>query len=159
MTRSTLAGVLAFLLCTLLVFGTQSGPVLAQDTAPSEDAASTEEAAPEAAAPEEEPAPEEEAPPELPAPLTNPNVPVEELALRLIPLTADELNALADEWLGIVKSATQEVTDKQIEIQALEGEASQELLDELTDLTERRADLFERYSSVVDSLEKEGWRG
>jgi small conductance mechanosensitive channel len=118
-----------------------------------EPAAPPEEPAAEASA---EQAPAEEAAPEVPARLTDPAIPVDELVLRLIPLTADQLAALADDWLGIVQVATEQVTEKQIEINAADEAPDPALLDQLTELTARRADLFEKYSSVVDSLEKKG---
>ncbi len=133
-----------------------AAPLAAQDTAaPSGDAAGAEAPADDAS---QDPPPEEaaEATVELPSRLADPNIPVEELVLRLIPLTADQLAALADEWLAIVQGVTEDVIDTQIEIRAADGDPAPDVLERLTDLTSLRAGLFEKYSSVVDSFEKKG---
>ncbi len=121
-----------------------------------EDAAPAEEPPSEAAAPADDAAAEEPAP-EVPDPLRNPDIPIEELVVRLIPLTAEQLAVLADEWQGIVQSATQEVIDKQLEIAAEAEEGTADVVNEdFVELTQRRAALFEKYSAVVDSLENKG---
>jgi small conductance mechanosensitive channel len=110
--------------------------------------------APAADAPAEE-APAEPAPP---SPLANPDIDPAELSVRLIPLTTDELAALAEEWLAIVKAGTEAVAEEQVAILQMEPEsdgaaAARERLEELA--TARRA-LFDRYTAVVDALELKG---
>ncbi|MDW4498840.1 mechanosensitive ion channel [Sulfitobacter sp. D35] len=116
-------------------------PVLA--TAQSDDsgdgAASTEEAA------AEEPAAEEG--PDLPANVINPEISPEELELRLIPLTAAELEAAADTWRGIAREQTQAVVDAQIA-----GTTG----DELAAMTEERRRLFDNYTMVLTAWDKKG---
>jgi len=123
-------------------------PARAQDTASSP----AEPATPAAT----ESAPEETEAPDLGAIVTNPATELDELTLRLIPLTRDELAALADEWLGIVKAKTEAVVDAQVRISRDDGTASDAAREELTKLTEERRALFEKYSTVLDSWEKKG---
>ncbi len=123
-------------------------PARAQDTAVSPG----EPEAPAAT----EAAPEEPEAPDLGAIVTNPATELDELTLRLIPLTRDELAALADEWLGIVKAKTEAVVDAQVRIAKDDGAASDAAREELTRLTEERRTLFEKYSTVLDSWEKKG---
>ena len=42
--------------------------------------------------------------PDIPAELLNPDIPSEELAYKLIPLTKEQLDPLARAWQGIVQS-------------------------------------------------------
>ena len=58
---------------------------------------------------------ESTAPKPVPTTTANPEIPVKELQYRLVPLTKDELAALAEEWLQIVKAKTEEI------IKALSG--------------------------------------
>ncbi|MFO8152581.1 hypothetical protein, partial [Thioalkalivibrio sp.] len=81
--------------------------------------------APSAQAPEATAASEE--PPAYPPALDAPDIPLEELQIRLVPLTADELAALALAWQGLARDATQAVVDTQLEIRA-QGEAAPEAL-------------------------------
>jgi small conductance mechanosensitive channel len=74
-------------------------------------------------APSEEPA--VEAPQDMatayPAGLDDPSIDLKELQLRLIPLTADQLGALAAAWQEQARSAAQATVDKSLEIRAAEG--------------------------------------
>jgi hypothetical protein len=94
----------------------------AQQLAPAEPAPASEATA-EATAPEPAAEPEPESPPPFAPVLVDPAIPPEELTLRLIPLTRDDLAALAAEWLGIVKAKTQEVVDEQVMVATTEGAA------------------------------------
>ncbi len=115
--------------------------------------AETEPAAPAADAVEE---PAETAPQPAPA-LTDPTIAADELTLLLIPLTVDELAALAGEWLAIVQAKTQELVEQQIRINRTPAESvEQAARDQLTALTEERRALFDRYSRVVDAWELKG---
>ena len=133
------------LLCGWLL---DAGTALAQMPAP-------EEAAAEAPA-EPEPAPEEKGP-TFPKELADPAIETDTLTLRLIPLTADQLGALAGEWLGIVQQATEQVVDQQITISGTEADAVEESARErLTELTEARGALFDKYNAILDAWELKG---
>jgi small conductance mechanosensitive channel len=102
-----------------------------------------------AVGPESKPAPSKE--------LTNPAIDEAELILRLIPLTAQELELLAAEWLGIVRAGTEKVVKEQIAINRTQKDAvEQAARDRLTALTDERRDLFTKYSAVIDAWEQKG---
>ena len=129
---------------------------LAPLAAPAQDAA-PEAAATEDAAPAEEPAPEAEAPP-YPAGLDDPSIPLEELQLRVLPLTADELGALALAWQQNVRTLTEEAVEAQLAARAAEaGSAEAEArTEERQALLEQRGEAFEKYGTVVSSFEAKG---
>jgi small conductance mechanosensitive channel len=142
MTRSLLAALL--LLSVMLVH-----PVAAQDAAaPSADAATTAPA-------EAETAPEDSAPP-FPAGLDAPDIPVAELELRLIPLTVDELGALAEAWHGVARREAQAVSDLQVEVLRTDGNIPGDLQAQLAEAVERRGAAFDRFTSVVTSFANKG---
>ena len=94
--------------------------------------------------------------PELPAEVLNPKIDPQELELRLVPMTKDELAALAAEWQAIVKTKTEEVMAQQIQISRTEGAAEDAARDRLTELSQERKALFDKYSKVVSAWEKKG---
>jgi small conductance mechanosensitive channel len=98
-----------------------------------------------------------DAKPTVAAEILAPDVPVEELVLRLTPLTVDELAAAADAWREIAKQKTEEEIQVQIGAMGLTDEAAVTAArDKLVALAEERRELFARYSTVVDSWEKKG---
>ncbi|PUB17226.1 mechanosensitive ion channel family protein [Yoonia sediminilitoris] len=93
----------------------------------------------------------------LPAPeLLNPDVPTDEFAHQLIPLTKVELEPLAVAWLGIVRATTAEIADRQVAVIREPDAATDETYQEIGDLVARRAGLFERFTMVVNALESKG---
>jgi small conductance mechanosensitive channel len=86
----------------------------------------------------------------------DPAIPTDELAYRLIPLTKDELDPLSDAWLGIVRSATQDIARQQIRLLNDPSNATDAAHQALARSVEARAALFERYSMVVGALESKG---
>ncbi|MBW8639945.1 mechanosensitive ion channel family protein [Hoeflea sp. WL0058] len=85
-----------------------------------------------------------------------PGIDTAELEYRLVPLTKDELAALADEWLAIVKGKTEEVMAAQIAISRTDGEVETAAREKLTELTHERRALFDKYSKVISAWEKKG---
>lgn len=124
-----------------------AGAVSAQEPAPG--------AAPAEAAGETPPDGETSAS-SLPAALTDPDIATDELALRMIPLTADDLSALAEAWLGIVRSATQRSVDLQLQIDAAEGAPARDLVERQAQASAERGRLLAKYSAVVDSFATKG---
>lgn len=115
---------------------------------------------PETAAEQAEPAtpdtsPEEAAPP-FPAALADPDVSIEILRLSLIPLTADELGALAGAWQGHARAATQAVIDKSIEIRTTDPAETEPLRVQRLALLEDRGVVFEKFAAVVNGFEAKG---
>jgi small conductance mechanosensitive channel len=91
-----------------------------------------------------------------PTELVDPGISTAELAHRLIPLTKDELDPVAQAWLGIVKSKTAGISERQIALLNDSSKATDEAYAALAKLVEDRAALFERFSSVVNALESKG---
>jgi len=91
-----------------------------------------------------------------PAGLDDPSIGPEELRLRLIPLTVDQLGSLAAAWQDQARTATQAAVDKRLEIRTSEGPKAEALLNELQALLLERELIFEKFSAVVSSLETKG---
>ena len=91
-----------------------------------------------------------------PADLDDLSIGVEELQLRLIPLTADQLAPLAAAWLEHAQAATQAAIDKRLEIRAAEGSEEEALRQERLELLEERGLVFEKLSAVISSFERKG---
>jgi small conductance mechanosensitive channel len=92
----------------------------------------------------------------LPAEVLQPGIEIDELELRLAPLTKDELKTVAEEWLQIVKSKTQGVIDAQIAMSKSDGKVEDAVRKKLTDLSTERNRLFDKYSAVLNAWERKG---
>lgn len=92
----------------------------------------------------------------VPTDLANPDIPREELAYELIPLTKEQLEPLARAWQRIVQGETKTLSDKKIALLRNPDAATDAAFQEIAEMTEARAETFERYSMVVDALESKG---
>jgi small conductance mechanosensitive channel len=128
------AGMRIFQFCGLVLAGVLalSGPATAQNTE-----AETSAAQPAAA-------------------LIDPAISSKELAYRLVPLTRDELEPLAKDWLAIVRTKTEEIAERQVELLRDPDTATDKAYQTIAKMVEERAGLFERFSMVVDALQKKG---
>ncbi len=90
------------------------------------------------------------------AELVDPGIASEELAHRLVPLTKDELTVLANAWLDIVRAKTENIAELQVERLQDPATVTDEVNRELARMVEERAALFERFTMVVDSLQRKG---
>lgn len=94
---------------------------------------------------------------ELIAALTDPSIPSEELAIRALPLTAEEMGQLALAWQNMAKGMTKAVVEEQLAVLAKESAGETEVPRErLTQLVELRNNAFENLSTVVDGFEAKG---
>lgn len=88
--------------------------------------------------------------------LTDPSVGLEELSHLLVPLTKDELEAVGRDWFAIVRTKTQEISQLQAQ-RARDAKADDvNVIRKIATLVEQRARLLERYTLVVDSIERKG---
>ena len=94
--------------------------------------------------------------PSYPAGLDELTIELEELQLRLIPLTAEQLGPLAAIWQEHARTATQAAVDKSLEIRATEEADAEELRKERLTLLDERRHIFEKFSAVVSSFETKG---
>ena len=126
------AGMRIFQFCGLVLAGVLalSGPATAQNTE-----AETSAAQPAAA-------------------LIDPAISSKELSYRWVPLTRDELEPLAKDWLAIVRTKTEEIAERQVELLRDPDTATDKAYQTIAKMVEERAGLFERFSTVVDALQK-----
>lgn len=94
--------------------------------------------------------------PGFPARLANPAVPLDELRLRLVPLTVEELTALAEAWRANARDATLAVVERSLELREAGTNATDADRAAQADLLEARSQIFEKYGAVVTSLEGKG---
>ena len=94
--------------------------------------------------------------PALASDLFRPDIPIEELAFRLVPLTREELGPLTEVWLGIVRETTSDIAELQVSLIASPELRTPETNRTLAQLVETRASQFERYTVVVDAFERKG---
>lgn len=91
-----------------------------------------------------------------PPELDDPSIALDELELKVLPLTADELKSLSEAWLENAQAATAALTDKIIEIRNSGDAVTDKQRDERLSLAERRRQIFERFALVISSLEAKG---
>lgn len=94
--------------------------------------------------------------PKLPIELLDTGISKEVLAYQLIPLTKAELEQLGMEWLQVVRTKTEEVSDKQVALIRNPDLATDAAYTELAMIVEERAGLLERFTMIVDSLQSKG---
>ena len=94
--------------------------------------------------------------PPYPAGLDDPAIDLAELQLRLIPLTVDQLSALADAWQGNVAGQTQAVIEQTLLVSELPEEHREAGRERVVELTESRDDGFDRFTAVVSNLARKG---
>lgn len=142
-----------FLLVPLLAFFLFLGaplPLAAPGETANEDATS-ESAAAEVTAPP--PADDE---PGFPTGLADPAIALDELRLRLVPLTVEELTALAEAWRANARDATLAVVERSLELREAGTRATEADRAAQADLLEARSRIFDKYNAVVASLEGKG---
>lgn len=88
--------------------------------------------------------------------ITNPSISKAELSHLLVPLTKQQLESVSGEWLKIVQDKTSEISLLQAERVRNPAELQDERTERIVALVEQRARLLERYTLVVDSLERKG---
>ena len=150
--RQATGTLLSFVLTVLFVLILISSAVAAQETATEEQAQRIAETVSDLAVNETA----RDAETGLPSEVLDANIPLDELELRLIPLTKTELEALSEVWLGIVRDATEDVMAAQIAIARTQGDVEDAARSNLAELVLERGQLFDKYSRVISSLEKKG---
>ena len=138
----------------ILLAGLPVGTVAQEDppqaTGDAADAPAAEPGTAEATA---EPAAEA---PAYPAGLDDPAIPLEELRLRLVPLTVEELTALAQAWRANARDATLALVERSLELREAGDAATQAQQAAHAELLAARGAIFEKYGAVVASLEGKG---
>ena len=114
------------------------------------------DAAPESASADGVAPPPADEGPGFPAGLADPAIPLDELRLRLVPLTVEELTALADAWRANARDATLAVVERSLELREAGTRATEADRAAHADLLDARSLMFEKYGAVVASLEAKG---
>jgi len=94
--------------------------------------------------------------PAYPTGLDDPAIALSELQLRLIPLTVDQLAALAETWQGIVAAQTQAVVEETVRLSRLPEDQQDAARERVVEFTAERDDGFDRFTAVVSNLDRKG---
>ena len=94
--------------------------------------------------------------PAYPEGLDDPAIPLEELRLRLVPLTVEELTALAKAWRTNARDATLAVVERSLALRDADDNATEAEIEARDALLATRAGIFDKYGAVVASLEGKG---
>lgn len=94
--------------------------------------------------------------PAYPAGLDDPSIDLDELELRLVPLTFDQLGPLAAAWQDQARASMQALVDIVLEIRSVEDTDTEALREERLVLVEERKLVFEKFSAVVSDFEAKG---
>lgn len=86
--------------------------------------------------------------------LIDPEIDELELEHRLVPLTREELGALSEQWLAIVRQKTDDVMAAEVAIDRAEGNVADEVRAHLAEQIFQRNELFDRFSLVLSSWER-----
>ena len=97
-------------------------------------------------------------PPAFPPGLDALDMPLEELQLRLLPLTVDELGALASAWQGNARALTEQAVEAQLAARAAAPDSAEAeaFTAERQELLEARGDAFQKYATVIASFAAKG---
>lgn len=87
---------------------------------------------------------------------TDPNIPTNELTLRLKPLTKAELVVEADAWLSLLQAKVREICEAQIAADKATGDEKTKLFEHATALGDERVGLTDRVNIVLAALERKG---
>jgi small conductance mechanosensitive channel len=93
---------------------------------------------------------------QLPPETLNPEIDLNELEIRLVPMTRFELATLAARWQGIVKQKSKEIVAAQIAVARADGVGVEQERKRLARLAGERAGLVDRFLLVLDGLEAKG---
>lgn len=88
--------------------------------------------------------------------LTDPQISSQEIKLRLLHLTKDELAELAKEWLAITRTSVQSAADANIALSAAEGPAAQGLRSDLETKLRERNRLLRKLDLILDEWSAKG---
>lgn len=93
---------------------------------------------------------------------TNPAIPINQLRILIKPLTLEEVEREAQDWLKILYEQAQQIARKQLTAQGEQGDANfdpdakTQALEELTDMKLAQTKLMERIEVVLESMKAKG---
>lgn len=86
----------------------------------------------------------------------NKSTSIQELEILTVPMTAEDLAALATVWQGHVKSSLEAVASLNLAIQASSDNQDAALRDQLTDRTAEKKSIEDKYQTVLDAWQRKG---
>lgn len=106
----------------------------------------------------QDPPPEAEAEAPEPVTISDPAITTQDLKVKLVPLTAEEVEVEANAWRQMVRDTAMLAAEKQLEVRHHEGEDAEKatLQEELDELKLAEGRLLERLGFVLDSWEAKG---
>lgn len=93
---------------------------------------------------------------DLPPATIDPDTSLEILEMLLVPLTEEDLAALAAEWRAIVKAYISELADLQVVVASGTDTESEAAREKWLQLTDQQKTLFKKYAAVLDAWEEKG---
>ncbi|MCW8126373.1 mechanosensitive ion channel family protein [Microbulbifer halophilus] len=133
-----------------LVFLIASGWVWAQQDDPSSEQKTAESATEQKADAGEKPTPA------IPERIVDPSIGIDELTLRLIPLSKDELATAADAWFSLYKDKTQEMMEAQLKLAGASGETVPAAREALVAIGSEREAVGQSLGTVLRNWERKG---
>jgi hypothetical protein len=91
-----------------------------------------------------------------PVPIIAPDTPDDQVALRLSPLTREDLAQEAKAWLALLKAKTQEVVEMRLALQKAKGAEAERLTEALLPLSTQRRERSSRLSDILAEWEVKG---
>lgn len=81
---------------------------------------------------------------------------LEQLNALMVPMTAEDLAALAEVWQGHLKSSLEDIVQLNLAIDSLNGAQADALRDRLGELSEEKNSVQDRYTGVLESWTRKG---
>ena len=88
--------------------------------------------------------------------VARPNIAVEELSHRLLPLRKEQIQAELEAWLGLLQMKVSELTEAEIAIKSAEAESKGQRMAEISALRDQRIALADRVNAVIAAFEAKG---
>ncbi|QSP93918.1 mechanosensitive ion channel family protein [Marinobacter salinisoli] len=88
--------------------------------------------------------------------LADPDIPIDELSHRTVPMTKEELKPLALAWQQVVKSETEKISETKIRLRKDPEADAKEGYKEVASMVEARMEVLERFNLVVSAYEAKG---
>ena len=90
-------------------------------------------------------------------PVAQQSIDKDELKIRLVPLTKDDLTVVADHWMDLLQQQLQKNSELKVQAAALEAGAQKDkLLGKINEQNEKRIKLVDKLNFVLTELQKKG---
>lgn len=86
----------------------------------------------------------------------DPSLPVDEIVLRLLPLSQSEIGEVADGWFKLLQGHMKEVVERKIALDDMDAEPAEEMRQKIAELSDKHTELNEKFQQVLSSWEAKG---